>query len=373
MSRILFYSEAWGQGGIEAFIRNIAPSLVSNGHEIDIFSTWEWKGIEEPDLDRLGIQRSSVFHGCRPNQAKRLFSGVRAFEKKIKVGRYDTVWINTMNGMGFLYARAAQRFGVPNRVVHSHNSDVGSGMRVIKRFVGRVGSILLRQYSTCNLACSKAAGEYLFGGEHFEIVPNGVDIKRFTFSRESRKHVREELGVCDSEVLIGNIGRINFQKNPLFQVRVFAEYLKINPMAKYLMLGKSDMEQEVYQLARDLNIADNMIILNPVSNAAPYYSALDALLMPSLFEGLSFSKIEAQCAGLPIVCSDNMSAESDITDLVHRCNLNDSAQSWANKLSDAISSGNSLRDEMYAQIVSDSGYSLQSCIDFVLQVLNAGI
>lgn len=370
MSRILFYSEAWGRGGIEAFIRNVSPGLIESGHSIDIMSTWEWGDIEDAALDTLSVRRISAFQGHRPNQIKRLCCGLNLFSEMLKREPYDAVWINTMNGMGFLYARSAHRHGVPIRVVHSHNSDVGEGMKALKRLVGAAGSLLFRKYSTFNVACSKAAGKYLFGAESFMLVPNGIDVDRFRYSEESRKKVRNYLGISDDEILIGNIGRINSQKNPLFQIRVFAEYRKLEPSARYLMLGRPDLRDEVELLALQLGVDKSLTIVPPVDDAAPYYSAMDALLMPSLYEGFGFVKLEAQCASLPVLCSDQMPMEADITDLVSCCSLNDSPTVWAHRLQESVRRCQGFRDPSYADKIANTDYSIEKCCEVVETILN---
>lgn len=369
MKRLLFYSEAWGRGGIETFIKNVFPDLISHGFTVEIMTTWSWSGIDEPVVDCSGLRRTCVFRGYRPNQLKRLLCGLRVWRSMIKTGSYDAVWINTMNGTGFLYSAIAHHYGVSARVVHSHNSDVGDGMKRLKRAAGKFCSFIFGWSSTLNVACSAEAGNYLFGSRPYQVIPNGIDIERFQFSSICRNEIRRQLNVQEHEQLIGNIGRICQQKNPLFQVEVFAEYKRLNPKAKYLMLGRGDMKEEVIALASKLGVAEDLMIRDSVDDPAPYYSALDALLMPSLYEGFGFVKIEAQCASLPILCTEGLPEESDITDLVKTCTLSAAPRVWARHLYDLVVRTNGERSADYASEVGRAGYSLQACSDAVLSCL----
>ena len=355
---VLIYTEAWGGGGIEAFVMNVVRRLQNKGLRFDIFSTWEWPGISDEELKSLGIHRASVFKGRRPNQVIRLIRGVSAFSGQLKKGRYDAVWINTMNGLGFLYARKAKRLGIPVRVVHSHNSDVGEGMKTLKRIVGKTGGMLWSRCSSSNIACSRAAGEYLFGRRPFSIVNNGIDTEHFRFSPEKRKTARLKLGISSDEILIGSIGRIANQKNPLFQLEVFVKYKEINEKSRYLMVGKGDMVPEVLTHMSEIGLErDDVIIINPVDDPSSLYCALDAFLMPSLFEGLPLTLIEAQCSGLPVLASDTFSAEADIPDLVQRVSLKATPSRWAVKLDDLIVQSRAMSRESFAYIISMAGYS----------------
>ncbi len=367
MSRVLVYTEAWGQGGIESFLMNVFRRLSGNGFDFDLFSTWDWSDVADGELGRLGVHRTAVFHGYRPSQLTRLRSGLKGFAEALSEGNYDAVYVNTMNGLGFLYAREAARCDVPVRVVHSHNSDVGEGAKALKRAVGRLGSLMFGGYATVRASCSTAAGEYLFGRRGFIVVKSGIETERFSFDPAARECIRGELGVEPEVSLVGNIGRIAPAKNPLFQLEVFAELINFVPDARYLMIGGNEMGDVVLEKARALGIQDRVSVLPPVADPAPYYSALDAFLMPSLFEGLGNVRIEAQCSGLPILCSDSLPVEGDVTDLTRSCSLEDPPLLWAEELMKMLTRCGDRGS--YARVIEDAGWSAESSAEAVGRLL----
>lgn len=370
MSRVLVYTEAWGQGGIESFLMNVFRYLSGNGFAFDLFSTWDWSDDADDELGRLGIRRTAVFHGHRPSQLTRLRGGLKGFAETLYEGHYDAVYVNTMNGLGLLYALEAARCGVPVRVVHSHNSDVGEGAKSLKRAVGRMGSFLFGGCATARAACSTAAGEYLFGRRSFIVVKNGIETERFSFDSAARERIRGELGVGPEVSLVGNIGRIAPAKNPLFQLDVFAELINLVPDAHYLMVGENEMGDAVPEKARVLGIQDRVSVMPPVADPAPYYSALDAFLMPSLFEGLGNVRIEAQCSGLPILCSDVLPVEGDVSDLARSCSLENSPLRWAEELVEMLAwCGNR---GSYSRVIEDAGWSAELSAGAVGRLLAGG-
>jgi len=59
------------------------------------------------------------------------------------------------------------------------------------------------------------------------------------------------------------------------------------------------------------------------------YQAMDVFVFPSLFEGLGIVAIEAQAAGVPIVCSEGLPPETDITPIYRKLMLSDGTEKWA--------------------------------------------
>lgn len=368
MTNVLAYSEAWGQGGIEAFVMNVVRAVQGQDLSFDICSTWDWSDSYDKELEEARVHRFSLFKGEKPGQVTRLVKGVSFFTDRLKARHYDAVWINTMNGMGFSYAKAAERLGVPVRVVHAHSADVGVGASGVKRLVSSLGSSLYGGCSTRNLACSQAAGRFLFGERPFEVVNNGIDTERFAFCEASRKTVRDELGIGDA-VLLGNIGRMRPEKNPLFQIEVFAEYKIINGNSKYLMVGKPDMADEILALASRRGVDGDVIIHDPVENVAPFYSALDAMLMPSIVEGLGIVQVEAQCASLPVLSTDSLPEEARVTQLAQVCSLEQGPRVWAERLDRLVGEYEGGRSRSYAEIVADKGYSFRAAGETMSAIL----
>lgn len=287
---VLCYSEAWGQGGVETFLMSIFRRWQGKGFYFTLFSCWDWNLALDAELDALGIDRFTVFPDSKPGQVKRLCEGSAAFGALINEIRPDAVYVNTMNGMGFLYSEVAQKHGVPVRVVHSHNSAFGSGQAVVKAVMHSFGRAAFGGSATVRLACSADAGHYLFGARPFEVVNNGIDTSRFAFDPAARTEIRSRFGIPQDTVLFGSVGRIAEAKNPLFQIRTFAEVLRAVPGAYYLMVGDGDMKDQVKALIRELGINDRVIMPGYLPDPAPFTQPSIASLCPP------YSKVLPLCA-----------------------------------------------------------------------------
>lgn len=365
--KVLVYEEAWGQGGIETFLMNLFRKLQGKGFDFTLFSTWDWNNKLDRELESLGVNRWTSFADYKPGQLTRLRDGSAAYGKLIDCVGCDVSYVNTMNGMGFLWSEVAKRKGVAIRIVHSHNSAFGSGGAVVKTIAHGFGKDILGDSPTKRLAVSGDAGRYLFGRHSFEIVNNGIDIKRFAYNSSARTRIRDQFHIPRNALLVGSIGRIVEAKNPLFQLRVFAAMLRKVPDAFYLMVGDGDMRDETADAAVELGISDRVFMPGYLADPSPVYSALDCFLMPSLFEGLATVRIESQCAGCPVVCSDSLPIEGNVTNLELMLPLDAGEGFWAEK---ALEIAALTRDRSsYAEKVSSAGFDVDQTALRMAQIL----
>lgn len=365
--RVLCYAEAWGQGGIETFLMELFRRLQGKCVSFSLYSCWDWNDSFDDELAKLGIDRYTVFPGHKPGQLKRLCDGSKGFAELANTMRPDAVYINTMNGMGFLYSEIAMKCCVPVRVVHSHNSAFGSGQAAAKAVMHAFGKTFLSGSATVCLACSSDAGRYLFGSRRFEVVNNGIDTERFRFDAAARAEIRESFDIPQNAILFGNIGRIAEVKNPLFQIRVFSEILKREPNSYYLMVGEGDLRPQVENLVDELAVRERVIMPGYLPDPAPVYSALDCFLMPSLFEGLAIVSIEAQCSGCAIVCSEALPPEAHVTDAEILVSLSAGEPAWADK---AVEMARMTTDrDVYATLVHEAGFDADDSVSLVRKCL----
>lgn len=210
---------------------------------------------------------------------------------------------------------AARRAEVPIRVAHSHNtSEVGLGIhRRVYRWVSRR---LLDAHSTNLVACSEEAGRHLFGQawdtNRGIVILNGIDLERFLASGQSTRSMRAEWGLSEEDIAIGMVASFSTQKNHEFMLGVMAEDKACNGRGILVLIGDGDLRETIENQARSLDISDRVQFLGVRHDIPDILGALDLLAMPSLYEGLPVSLIEAQAAGLPSLVSDQVDRGSDL-------------------------------------------------------------
>lgn len=217
-----------------------------------------------------------------------------------------------MNSLSVFPLKEATRVGIPVRIAHSH-STAGRG-EIVKNAAKAILRTQANKYPTHRFACSRFAGEWLFGrGEPFEIMYNAIDLGRFFFNAEARVRARASLGLVDGQFAIGHVGRFMPQKNHGFLIDVFERVAKRRSDAVLLCVGSGETESLVKSLVTKRGLSDRVRFLEQRDDVNELYQAFDAFVLPSLYEGLCLVGVEAQAAGLPCVLSDRITREVDVT------------------------------------------------------------
>ena len=158
-------------------------------------------------------------------------------------------------------------------------------------------------------------GEKATKQDNYQMIPNGIDIHRFTYSEAKRKTVRQSLGILEDEFVIGHIGRFTKPKNHIFLLQTFSAYLKKHPHSRLLLVGDGTLLQPMKKTCGQMNIMNHVIFTGARSNTEDYYQVMDVFAFPSLWEGLPVSVVEAQASGLPCLISDNITRNVQLTSL----------------------------------------------------------
>lgn len=247
-----------------------------------------------------------------------------------------------MTSTASIYLPQAKKAGVPVVCAHARSAGVDKGIKGIVTKLLRLP--LLKKADYC-LACSKEAGEAVFGPKwagspKARLVPNAIDAQRFQYNTTLREKVRTELSLGDSFV-IGHVGRFHYAKNHEFLMAIFGRLHqnldKKGKTCKLLLLGEGDGMAAAKAQAAALGVEKDVLFLGNRKDVEAYYQAFDLFLFPSRFEGLPGTVVEAQAAGLRCIISDRITTEVGISELVSFHSLEDGDQQWAEEVERSLS------------------------------------
>lgn len=225
--------------------------------------------------------------------------------------------------------KVAKQNGVSVRIAHSHNASQDKNLKYIIKLICKRS---IPKYATELFACGKEAGEWMFGGTKFRILNNAIDTGAYRFDLECVKRVRKELSVPENALVIGHVGRFSPQKNHDFLIEIFAEVRNLEPNSYLLLVGDGELRPKIKEKVNALGLDGCVIFTGIRSDVPDILQAMDVFVFPSLYEGLPVTMVEAQAAGLPCVISDSIPSDCDLTELVSRCSLKETAESWAEKI-----------------------------------------
>ena len=147
----------------------------------------------------------------------------------------------------------------------------------------------------CNCKADFVALQEIYKNSKSIIIYNGLNLNKFKFKDRARKEIRDKYNIKDNETVVIYTGQANKQK----QTEKLLEITKIYPKFIFFIVGP-----KVEELLDFGTISKNVIVTGPIySNLEDYLSAADIFILPSKFEGLSNSLLEALSVGLPVIAT----------------------------------------------------------------------
>lgn len=323
MIRVMHICPQLGKGGIEKLIQQWEEKSKENGVEF-LFGVYIPGGFLYDYFLQKGYNIITI------QQAKKI--GVREYINQIarivSENKVDILHINA-GAITWLTLKGAKKGGVKHRFLHAHtNLYLMNYGRLINKMIYQFSIRQNVKYATRLLACGEEAGKYCYGKHEFTLLKNGIDIEKFSYSEYKRKKIREEYGI-DDEFVLGFVGRLEHQKNPMFAIETFHELKKIIPEAKMLILGEGSYREGMEAYCRDNKIAKDVIFCGVVADPSPYYSAMDGFMLPSWYEGLGIVAVEAEISGQQVHLSTYIPSEAGICENVQFHSLDEGAKQWA--------------------------------------------
>lgn len=132
-------------------------------------------------------------------------------------------------------------------------------------------------------------------------IYNGVDLQQVELSSSSEKRsvFRKKWGLKPDDFVIGYVGRLWQQKDPETLMNVISACRSLD--VRFLIVGDGPF-RECFE--KRFNGDDRVIMTGWIEHPMNMYPAIDVLLLPSLWEGLSMTLIEAMAFGKPLIASD---------------------------------------------------------------------
>lgn len=343
--RILHIVTYMGRGGLETMLMNYYRAIDRAKVQFDFLTHRDFRADYDDEIEALG---GKIYRLPNLNPFSRSYLG--ALDRFFREHPEYRIVHSHLDCMSAIPLKAAKKHGVPVRIGHAHNSNQPRDAKyLLKLFFKR----MIAGQATQLFACSEEAGRWMFGNADFRVLNNAIDAGKYAFDADIRSTVRRELGLPADALVVGHVGRFDPQKNHRFLVEIFE---KMPEDARLLLVGDGVLRPDVEQQAEALGIRDRVLFTGVRTDVDRLLQAMDVFLMPSLFEGLPVSIVEAQAAGLPCLISDKVPIECKKTDLVTQIPLDASPAKWAEAV---LSAAEAPRGNTLAQI-RETGFDIRA-------------
>ena len=372
MKSILVYGGAFDSGGVESVMMNIIRN-VSHKYSFTVIVLREHDGKYDEELKKLNHE----IYKIAPMSSQGVLPFYRQLKKIMQAKHFDIIHINGTQSSEIVLC-AAKSAGINNRIFHAHNTQdsfINKMPNFTKKTLKNLLSYRIRRNATVFLACGKEAGKFVFGKDfsEFRIVNNSVDLNKFCFvAKEQAASLKKYYinNLCHEVTLLGTAGRFTDVKNQIFAIQLVEKLNETEKTYVLCLAGEGPKLEECKQYVRNHNLSECVIFLGNISKMDEFYKAMDIFLLPSLYEGLPVTCIEAQACGVPIVLSDTITNETDVgMGLMHYVSLND-IDEW-------ISVIKSLKDkkiynmEKISRKALEDKYSLENLIETMVNIYDS--
>ena len=353
--RVLQVVTHMNRGGLETMLMNYYRNIDRNKVQFD-FLTHRPENEKKDYDDEIRGLGGKIYHMPVLNPFSPSY--MKSLDRFFKEHKEYKIVHSHLDCLSAYPLKAAKKNGVPVRIAHSHNAKSTINL---KYFFLCYEKAVIKSVATDWFMCSSLAGEWSYGKKAVHegkcvFLKNGIETKKYSFDERIRESVRKELGLGDSFV-VGHIGRFMQQKNHTFLIDIFAEIKKINNKAKLLLISEGRLMDEIKEKVAKLGLQKDVLFLGFRNDIPELMQAMDIFVLPSLWEGLPFTLVEAQSAGLPCVISDVISDEAIVTDLIQKSSLNDTAEQWAHNILNKYDK--TLRKDT-SSLVKDAGFDIET-------------
>ena len=326
--RVLEIVTDMGRGGIETMLMNHYRQMDRTQVQLDFLTHRSKRAVYDDEIEEMGgkLYRLPPLNPVGFNYQKQL----KNFFAQHTEYRIVHSHLDCMAGVPL---KAAKEFGVPVRIAHAHSSNQTKNSKYPIKLVYKNQ---ITKYATDLFACGEAAGEWMFGGAPFAVMHNAIDAGKFRYQPDLRECARKALipEMLDAFV-VGHVGSFWSPKNHLFLLDIFREIYKQEPNSVLLLVGTGGLMDEVREKAKSYGIENHVKLLGDRSDVFWVEQAMDVFVLPSLFEGLPVTMIEAQASSLPCFISEKVPIECKVTDLVTQISLKAAPAVWARKILDS--------------------------------------
>lgn len=343
-------------GGIESFLYNVYSVIDRNKIQFDFVTTVEKPALAKP-LKELGGKIFTV------SSLKNPYKYIKDINSILKNGNYDIVHLHKNSAANILPVYVIKKYKNIKIIVHSHNTRPSCGK--ITYLLHYLNRGILWKNSDIHLACSKIAGNWLYGeSKEFKVIKNGILAEKYKFKKENQKECRCRLGIPDNATVIGNVGRFSIQKNQKRLLEIFKCIYEIDKNVYLIMIGEGEEKANIKTKIKTNKFKDNIRCLGNQTDINKFMAAMDIFIMPSLYEGLPIVAVEAQASGLIVWLADTISSETEISRGVRWFCLENDNQNIAKKV--LIQGKNNCEERVKQnQEVINNGFDVKSTSDYL--------
>lgn len=263
------------------------------------------EGSLHDEVRRRGVELVVVPELVREVHPRKDARVVPALTRLFRQRDVDVVHTNSSKA-GVVGRLAARRASVP-RVVHTvhgwpfHDRQPAAVSAVWKQLERRTAPLAQRLVVVAETDRAKGLRAGVGRAEQYVTVRSGLELDLYGSRPGVGAAVRQELGLPLDGVVVGTVGRLSPQKDPLLLVRAVLPLLRERPEARLLVVGDGPLRAQV---EAEVGGSPQVVLTGLRTDVPRLLNAMDVFVLSSQWEGLPRTLLQAMATGVPVVATD---------------------------------------------------------------------
>lgn len=294
--------------GVVTSIQQLSDNLRAMGHEVKILTlAIGMKNSVEGDVTSLASMNVNFIYPDARLRIPKYNDEI----KRIIEWKPDLIHSQSEFSSYFIAKRLAKRLQIPmihtyHTVYEDYTHYFSPSKKMGKKFVASASRWVCKKTKAVIAPTEKVRKmleRYGIGpdGKLVPVIPTGIDPAPFN-DRSKRDEIRERFGISPDTCLLVAVGRLGKEKNYEEVLRYLKQF--DDPCVRLLLVGDGPDRSRLEKLAAELELGDRAVFAGmiPHKEVAPYYTAADLFVCASSSETQGLTYLEAEAAGLPVLC-----------------------------------------------------------------------
>lgn len=286
--KILEIMPDFNLAGAEIMVENLCYEL-SKRHEIMVVSMYHCETAITERLKSNGINlvfldKKNGFDWLTTQKLKKVILDFRP--DVIHTHRYMLMYAVLAGGL-------SKRIKIFHTVHNVAEKEVPSKLQYFQKFLFRSGKVVPVAISPrVRRSIEKRYGMNI---DDIPMIYNGIDVKNFSPKSDYAQH---DVFTCL------HIGRFSEQKNHVEMVLALKKLVDAGVKVRFIFVGEGDLFRDIKERVRKLQLTEYVIFAGTTGNVRPWFEKSDLFMLPSKWEGMPMTLIEAMSAAMPIIAAN---------------------------------------------------------------------
>ena len=296
---------AQSAGGVENYLHMLLAHMPKEKYDNILVVSEDYRKNEYKFKDL--VSKIQYVPMKRDIDLKSIIISVKQVKKILKETKPDIVYMHSSMAGGV--GRIATLFNKKvKKIYNAHgwyfNAQIGNKKRKFYEILERL--LAINTDMIVNISQSEyesAMKRKIAKPEKMCIIDNGIDFEKFKSCEKYRIATRKKLGIKDDDIVIGAVGRLAEQKDPMTLIKAFSRVHNNYSNTKLIFVGAGDLEEDIVSYAKKNNLEQNIIITGWIEDVEKYIPAFDIASLTSKWEGFGLVIIEYMACKKPIVAT----------------------------------------------------------------------